>query len=174
MTTVRYRPTLGSSCAQAATAAEARFRIDYPTITARDTRIIALDEAATGIVGRLARLPWRAAHFLTYVAPMSGEGLDGLQVDARLRTADGSVTLLSDELTGADVAVMVATDDSGAQAASAIGLACAMRRIMTVGVVIAPPGVGDQAVSALRPHAAVLVVTSDEDDVPEMLNALRA
>ena len=42
-------PTLLGSCAKAASAAEVRFRVDYPNSKARVSRIIALDEASAAI-----------------------------------------------------------------------------------------------------------------------------
>src|SRR5680860_525638 len=144
MTAVEYyRPTLLSSCALAATAAEARYRIDGPMMSTRASRVIALDEQAAGIVQRVSELPWSpGAHFLTYESPESvaglgdsdldapdldARGVDASGVDATLRAVGGSQSLLSDELAEADVAVMVATADSGAQGASIIGNACFMR-----------------------------------------------
>lgn len=174
MTAVQYRPTLLNSCARAATAAEARFRINYPIATRRASRVVALDQDAAAIVRRVAELPWSGAHFLTYEAPTTVDGLDGVAIDATLRASDGSQALLSDELAGADVAVMVATNDDCAEAAAIIGQACGEHGIMTAGLVVDAGGAIDRAVSALRAHAMVLVVTADEDDVPEMLTALRA
>lgn len=174
MTAVQYRPTLLNSSARAATAAEARYRINAPIVASRESRIVGLDEQAGGIVRRVADLPWSAgAHFLTYGSPKSVAGMEDSPVDATLRTPDGSETLLSDELADADVAVMLATSNDGAQAASIIGRACFMRGITTAGLVVAEGGAADEAVAALRPHAMVLVVTKDEEDVPEMLTALR-
>jgi hypothetical protein len=69
---------------------------------------------------------------------------------------------------------MVATADDGAHAASVIGAACARRGIMTTGLVFGEGRDVAAAVSALRPHARVLLVSRDEDDVPEVLAALRA
>jgi hypothetical protein len=91
-------------------------------------------------------------------------------------------------LVGADVAVMVATSNDGAAAASAIGDACTMRGIMTAGLVLTTDGTDSRdgngqhangrdasaAVTALRPHARVIMVTQDEHDVSEVLTALRA
>lgn len=174
MTAVQYRPTLLNSSARAATAAEARYRINAPIQATRASRIVGLDEQAAGIVRRVAELPWSGgAHFLTYAGPKSVAGMDDSPVDATLRNPDGTEALLSDELADADVAVMVATSDDGAQAAAIIGHACFMGGIMTAGLVVAEGGAADEAVSALRPHAMVLVVTQDEEDVPEMLTALR-
>jgi hypothetical protein len=168
------RPTLLHSCAMAATATEARFRIDAPDPAPQATRVVALDAGAATVVRRAAQQHWRSAHFLTYepgtpVAPGSGG-----QPDLVLRAVDGSQVRLSAELADADVSVMVATDDDGAQAASVIGEACWRLGIMTAGLVFGEGPDVAGAVSALRPHARVLLVSKDEDDVPEVLAALRA
>jgi hypothetical protein len=164
-------PTLLHSCARAATAAEAGFRVDYPNSKTRSSRIVALDDEAASVVARISDQRWRGAHFLTYKE--AAPDAHPLQPDAILRSSDGAETRLSDELEGADVAVMIATGDRHAEAASIVGRACALRGIMTAGLVVGGNGRGD-AVMALRPYAAVLVVAADEDYVPEMLNALRA
>lgn len=157
----------------AATAAEARFRIDYPDATLRASRIIAVDERAAEVVRRLAGQRWGGGHFLVFEAAIPVNGSGGEPADATLRAADGSGVLLSDELDDADVVVMIATAEAQAQAASVIGDACAMRRIMSAGLVISDIGDADDVVSALRPNAMVLVVLKDGDDVPEILSALR-
>lgn len=165
------RPTLLHSCARAATAAEARFRVDYPNSKSRASRIVGLDPEATSILERISDRPWQGAHFLVYRG--SAEPREDVP-DARLETLDGIATRLSDELDGADVAIMVATSDDGAEGASIIGDACFLRRIMTAGLVVGDGTRVDQAVTALRPFASVLVVSTDEDYVPDMLGALRA
>jgi hypothetical protein len=169
---VDSRPTLLHSCARAATAAEARFRVDYPNSTTRASRIVALDDEAASVLGRISGLGWSGAHFLTYKTTTSGG--NGSQPEAILQSSDGSETRLSDELNGADVAVMIATADREAEAAAIIGQACALRGIMTAGLVVGKRNGTQDAVTALRPYAAVLVVAADEDFVPEMLTALRA
>ena len=174
--TAPTRPTLLNGCAQAATAAEARFRIDRP-IGGRSARVIALDEGAAEVVHRVADLPWGGARFLTYAgrtAPASGNGSNTSSADILLRAADGSGTRLSEELTDADVAIMIATAEAGPEAASAIAQACALQGIMTAGLILGDRLEVGAAVSALRPYARVLMVTDDEDDVPAVLTALRA
>jgi hypothetical protein len=168
---VDRRPTLLNSCARAATAAEARFRVDYPNSKTRASRIVALDKEATALVGRIAAEPWNGAHFLSYQETSSG---DPLQPDAILRSVDGAESRLSDELDGADVAVMIATAGRVSEGAAIIGKACAIRGIMTAGLVMGDGKGLDDAVLALRPYASVLVVSPDEDYVPQMLVALRA
>lgn len=143
------RPILRSSCAQAATAAEARFRIDRE-IGGRAALVVALDGGAAEIVGRLLDRPWQGARFFTREAPTDAD------------------------IAGADVAIMIATGDDGAEAASAVARACTLRGIMTAGLIVGDRLEVGAAVSALRPYARVLMVTGDEDDVSEVLTALRA
>jgi hypothetical protein len=173
------RPILQSSCAVATSAAEARFRIDAPIEGRRGTRVVALDDGAATLVRRLARESWNAARFFTLVAqsheaqspPVNG---GGPPADMALHRTDGTATTLADELGEADVAVMVATTNGSAPAAAVIGRACARRGVMTAGLVLGEQHDVADTVTALRPHAQVLLVTRDEQDVAEVLSALRA
>jgi len=166
------RPTLLHSCARAATSAEARYRVDYPNSTERASRIIALDDRAAAILEPVADMPWRGARFLTVEALRNGDGDGGL--DAQMRSFEGGASLLSQELDGADVAVMVATGDEGAGAASVIGRASFRRRIMTAGLVVQGKDEPNDAVNVLRPYASVLVVSPDERYIADVLTAIRA
>lgn len=158
-------PNLPSSCARAATAAEARFRIQRPVAPARAPRIIALDDGAAEIVRRTAKLPWANARFYTC------ESTGGT---VTLRGVGGRPATLADELASADVVVMIATDDDGSDCAYTIGKACWQRSVMTAGLVVSDDDAADRAVAALRPHARVLLPGADESDVVELLTALRA
>ncbi|SCL28672.1 hypothetical protein GA0070624_3738 [Micromonospora rhizosphaerae] len=168
------RPILLNSCARAATAAEARFRINAPIAPSRGACVIALDDGAEAVVRRVAEEQWSSARFFVCKLPALLSASNGDLADVVLLATDGSESRLSDELAGADVAVMVATADDGANAAEAIGDACTLRGIMTAGVVITDGHDAEATVSALRPHARVLMVTRDEHDVAELLSALRA
>ncbi|MDT7616781.1 MAG: hypothetical protein QOF00_4228 [Pseudonocardiales bacterium] len=178
------RPILQSSCAVATSAAEARFRIDAPIEGRRGTRVVALDDGAATLVRRLARESWNAARFFTLVAqsheaqsheaqspPVNG---GGPPADMALHRTDGTAATLAEELGEADVAVMVATTNGSAPAAAVIGRACARRGVMTAGLVLGEQHDVADTVTALRPHAQVLLVTRDEQDVAEVLSALRA
>jgi hypothetical protein len=169
---MQRRPTLLNSCARAATAAEARFRITAAEPAPRASRVIALDEAAASLVRGLAGQHWGGGHFLVYAGELAADGRDGA-ADARLTTPDGSQVLLSEELAGADVAVMIATGQAGPQPAEVIGDACAQRRIASAGLVVTDGGRADAVVAALRPNAMVLVVLPDAGDIPGILSALR-
>lgn len=162
--------TLPSSCARAATAAEARYRIDAP-VESRAARVIALDQRAADVVRSVADERWASARFFVCEnVPVGGGVAAG---DLLLRGIDGSPAVLADELSGAHVVVMIATEDSGADCAYAIGKACWERAIMTAGLVLSDGIEAQDAVAALRPHARVLLPTADRSDVIELLTALR-
>jgi hypothetical protein len=145
-------PTLLHSCAWAATAREAAFRIDKPPAYVRTSRVFGLDPGAAAVVRRIAGLPWHDTEFRTAFDP------------ARL----------DDDLRGADFVMMIATGNDGAAAASAIGHACALRGITTAGIVLGIGYESDAAVTALRPHARVLLVTADQQDIVEILGEVGA
>jgi hypothetical protein len=158
-----------SSCARAATAAESRYRIDAP-VESRRARVIALDEPAAEVLRSVAALEWASARFFLCDAVGTGGVTSD---DFLLRGIDGSPAFLGAELDGTHVVVMVATQDSGAGCAYAIGKACWQRAVMTAGLVLGDGTRTHDAVAALRPHARVLLPTADESDLVELLTALR-
>lgn len=184
------KPTLLSSCARAATAAEARYRISAPEFTCRSCRVIALDRQSAAVVGVVAARPWGGGRFLVFESALpddallrrAGPGGDGMAGPADV-TGPGCTALLSEELDGADTVAMVASArgdeaEASAVAASLIGDAAAARGIMSVGLVIpgqeaAGPPSPDAIVAALRPNAMVLVVLRTATDLAEVLTALR-
>lgn len=169
--TTPVRPTLLNACASAATASEARFRIDRP-IAGGPARIVALDEGAAAVVRRVAEQPWRASRFLIHEPGVAGA--NGAGGEIVLRSTDGSRSRLSEELEDAYLAIMIATSDDAAPAAAAIARACGERGIMTAGLILGERADVGAAVAALRPYAPVLMVTDDERDLSEVLTALRA
>ena len=164
------RPILANSCALAATAAEARFRIDAKPQTPRASSVVALDDGAMALVRELAGQEWNAARFLGLPDGMPA----GEYADLQLRTVDGEAVRLSDELARADFVMMIATEGAGAAAATTIGDACTLRGIMTAGLVVGTNGGSGPALTALRPNARVLLVTGDQRDATELLAAVGA
>ena len=146
--TAAIRPILANSCARAATAAEARFRIDRP-IGGRIAVVAALDEEAAEVVERVAERPWRGARFL--------------------RAGDHP-----GDLEDVDLVLMIATADADADVAARLAGAAAERGIMTAGLILGERIDVAAALTALRPYARNLMVTTDEEDVAEVLTALRA
>jgi len=161
----------------AATAVEARFRIDAKPQTPRNTSVVALDEGAMAVVRELAGQEWNAARFLGCADGADGpDGAAGAgdYADLQLCTVDGEPVRLSEELAEADFVMMIATEGRGAAAAATIGDACTLRGIMTAGLIVGTNGESGAALTALRPNARVLLVTGDEQDATELLAAVGA
>jgi hypothetical protein len=154
-----------SQSAWAASAEEARFRITTTLAPARNARVIALDPVATAVARRVAAAPWAQARFY---ACQDTDGDDPL-----LRELDGPTSPLHTVVSGTDVVVVLASEDSGRAIAAAVGRACTERAVTTAGIVLGDGFEADAAVAALRPHARVLLLFADESDVTELLTALR-
>jgi hypothetical protein len=73
---------------------------------------------------------------------------------------------------------LVSRAGAGARAAAAIGEACAVRKVMTMALIIASEQRSDEELSktlaTLRPYASMLVIANDDVYIEEMLAALRA
>lgn len=142
------------------------------TPSSRRSRVVALDDHATDVVRRLATRHLGNARFLTRRPGAPIADRDG--ADVGLATVNGEPVHLDEELDDADMVVLVASTDAGAAMASAIGEAATRRGIMTSGLVLGDGRSAGAAIQALRPHARVLLRSSDEDDLPDVLAALRA
>ena len=166
-----------SESARMSSAAEARFRINAPNSNPRATKVIALDGPSEHVVKRLAQARWNGATFFTATAfagaPRKGESLAGWLSDLAGRTKS-----LVDEVNSADLVVMIATAGEDASAASLIGEACSLKRVMTTALITGSAGKSDEVLSKtlaqLRPWALMLVIASADDYVADMLTALRA
>ena len=134
-----------SSCARAATAAEARFRIDRPIAPSRAGRVIALDEqAAESVVLR---------------------GIDGGPATLADELASASVVVMvatNDAGASCAYALGKACWERGVQTAG-----------LVLGNGTSEGTAAAAAVAALRPHARVLLPDADELDVVDLLTALR-
>jgi hypothetical protein len=170
---------MDSESARMSSAAEARFRIDYPNSKPRAVKVIALDEASERVIKRVAERTWQRATFFTSLsfdgAARSGEGWS---MQAWLSDLAGRTKALVEEVATADLVVMVSSAGTCAQAAAVIGEACAVRKVMTMALIIGSEERSDEELSktlaTLRPHASMLVIASGEEYIEEMLAALRA
>jgi hypothetical protein len=168
-----------SESARMTTAEEARFRIDYPNSKPRVVKVIALDAPSERVVKRLAEGKWQRATFFTALkfdgAPRSGEGwsMKSWLSDLAGRTKD-----LVDEVSSADLVVMVSSAGTKAKAAAVIAEACGVRKVMTTALIIGSESKSDEELSktlaSLRPYASMLVIATNDDYIEEMLVALRA
>lgn len=157
-------PTLLSSCARAASAEEAAYRIDYPLAYARSTRVVAFDPGAAEVVQAVADRPWGQAQFYT-----------ALDSETDLVTLAGEHRLIEAEVEHSDSVIMVATEGVNAAAVAAVGTACRTRAIMTAGLLLTGDGaLSGETLAAIRPHARILLVPADQDDLLDLLTAIRA
>jgi len=170
---------MDSESARMSSAAEARFRIDYPNSKPRAIKVIALDSASERVIKRAAERTWQQATFLTSIkfdgAPRGGEGWS---MEAWLSDLAGRTKALVEEVASADLVVMVASAGTCAQAAAVIGEACAVRKVMTMALIIGSEQRSNDELSktlaSLRPYAQMLVIASGDEYIEEMLAALRA
>jgi len=173
---------MDSESARMSSAAEARFRIDRPNSQPRAVKVIALDARSERIVKELAQGQWQRASFLTASAfsgapqpPRQGErfSMGGWLNDLAGRTKD-----LVDEVNTADLVVMVASAGESAAAAAIIGEACNVKHVMTTALILGGANTSDETLSKmpaqLRPHVMMLVISSADEYVKDMLTALRA
>ncbi len=170
---------MDSESARMSSAAEAKFRIAKPNSQPRAVKVIALDGKSERIVKELAQSSWQRATFLTATAfsgapqPSGRFSMGGWLADLAGRTKD-----LVNEVDTADLVVMVATAGENAAAAAIIGEACAVKHVMTTALILGSATTPDETLSKmlaqLRPHAMMLVISSADEYIADMLTALRA
>jgi len=167
-----------SESARMSSAAEARFRIDYPNSEPRVIKVVALDEVSERVVKRIAARPWQRANFFTALKFEDTSRGEGWSMKAWLSDLAGRTKALVEEVAAADLVVMVSSAGTSAQAAAVIGEACAARKVMTMALIIGSEQRSDEELSrtlaALRPYASMLVIASGDEYIEEMLAALRA
>ena len=150
-----------SESARMSSAAEARFRIDAPNSKPRSVKVIALDQPSERVVKELAQRQWNDASFFTAsafgAAPRQGESFAGWLSDLAGRTKN-----LIEEVNSADLVVMVASAGENAQAASIIGEACSLKRVMTTALVLGGAGISDD--DAVEDAGAAAAVGADAGD----------
>ena len=168
-----------SESARVTTNAESVFRIDYPNSRPRKSRIIALDDHSLATLKELESHQWNDAHFLRYIERKAvSSSLPMQSFDAVLEDGDGNQRGLVEEIEDADVIVMVITAGTDAAAAETIANASFVRNRLTTGLVLNTGDVSSDSLArtltAMRPFAAMLVVSSGAEYIDAMLTALRA
>lgn len=172
-----------SESARMSSAAEARFRVDYPNSQPRVVKVVALDDASEGVIKRVARGAWQRATFFTSLkfegAPLStATGDERWSMQAWLSDLAGRTKALVEEVASADLVVMVSSAGTDPQTAAVIGEACAARKVMTMALIIGSEQRSNEELSktlaALRPYASMLVIANGDEYIEEMLAALRA
>ena len=166
--------------ARMSTAKEAAYRVQAPNSKPRAIKVIGLDPPSVETVRRVARhREWRNATFFTALsADWDPARPWGTPVHATLTDVDGNRRDLVEEIGSADLIVMISSAGASADAASLIAELCSMKRVMLTGLLLrdeaSPEDELAQSLKSLRPFAPMLVISSGEDYVAEMLSALRA
>jgi hypothetical protein len=169
-------------------------------------KVVALDAASEHVVKRVAERQWQRATFFTSIKfdgaptradepgsgrasgmrsielprwPLAGAaGGEGWSMQAWLGDLAGRTKALVDEVASADLVVMVSSAGTSAQGAAVIGEACAVRKVMTMALIIGSEERSNDDLSktlaTLRPYASMLVIASGDEYIEEMLSALRA
>ncbi len=168
-----------SESARMNSAAEARFRIQESRLYFPTVKVIALDAPSERVVRRVAMESWEHTTFLT-AAVLSDSSPVNIESPLLGWLSDlaGRPRNLTDEVNAADLVVMVATPGGRAHAASIIGEACSLRRVMTTGLVVggtsAPEAALSKTLLQLRPWSLMVVIADPDDYIDNMLVALRA
>ena len=169
-----------SQSARAATATEARYRVNYPNSTARAVKLIALDEKAVPVVERLVEANRRRGALVpTAPVPAAQGGAAGTVTSIKAWLSDFAVRIktMITEIDPADLVVLVATAGEETPLAAVIGDACRARGVPVTALILDSDATTDAALSSslarLRPYTSMLVVARGHDYVEEMLSALR-
>jgi hypothetical protein len=170
-----------SESARMRSAAEARFRVQAPNSTPRAIKVIALDATGEAVVRRLAGGGWNHATFFTAASrgePGGRGDISPVSVHDTLSDLAGHSRSVTHEVDTADLVVFVAGPGGHAQAASLIGQACSLRRVMTTGFIVGVTPGSEHALSKtlaqVRPWSLMVVLADSDDYIDDMMTALRA
>lgn len=145
-----------SESARAASATEARFRIQSPNSRPRTTTVIGLDPESEPMMRRLALEPWSRATFLQAPVPEDE---------------------LNERVAQSDQVIMLATAGGRADAVEAVGRACSNRRVTTTALIVGAEHASDRDLSKtlaqLRPWSLMVVLAGTDDYIADMMTALR-
>jgi hypothetical protein len=91
--------------------------------------------------------------------------------------SDQEIAKLVEEVPTADLVVMVASAGADAHAATVIGEACSLTRVMTTTLVVCAASATEEGLSKtlaqVRPWSLMVVIASDENYVDDILRSFR-
>ena len=160
--------------ARAASAAEARFRVQAPNSRPRATTVIALDAPSEAVLRRLAQDSWHHATFLKapVADPEDAQAADGWMTDLAEQRRR-----VRDQVNASDQVIMLAAAGGGADAAGLIGRACSLDRVTTTALVVGAETSSDRELSKtlaqLRPWSLMVVIANSDEYITDMMTALR-
>jgi hypothetical protein len=166
-----------SESARAASAAEARFRIQAPNSAERATAVIALDQPGEAVLRRLSQDTWHRATFLKAPEADAPDGSNGPPADGWMTDLAERKTRVADQVAASDQVILLAGAGGHAAAAEVIGRACSLRRVTTTALVVGAEGSSDRELSRtlaqLRPWSLMVVIANSDDYIADMMTALR-
>jgi hypothetical protein len=165
-----------SESARMSSAAEARFRVQAPNSRQRAIKVVALDSVSEPVVRRLSEDSWTRATFFRMTPDAEDESLGAS--GAAMTDLSGQPTNIEAEVNAADLVIMIAAPGGHARAASLIGRACSLRRVMTTTLIVGEGAAPDEELSRtlaqVRPWSLMLVIAGGDDYIKDMMTALRA
>jgi len=158
-------------------ASQAQFRIKAPNSLARAIKVIALDRASEKSLLRAAQKKWNGTSFLT-ASSFSGLCSDNRFSNEWLTDLAGRARDLVREIEGSDSVIMVGTAGHDLSCGALIGEVCSLNHVLATGLILGDRNRGGaqltRALAALRQHVIMLVATSDEGYLEDMLAWLKA
>jgi hypothetical protein len=158
-------------------ASQVKFRIKAPNSLARAIKIIALDRASEKSLLQIAQKKWNGASFLSASSFSSLSG-DNRFSNEWLTDLAGRTCDLVREIKNSDSVIMVGTAGHDLSCGALIGEVCSLNHVLTTGLILGDRSRGDaqltRALTALRQHVIMLVATSDEGYLEDMLGWLKA
>jgi hypothetical protein len=156
---------------------ETKFRIKAPNSFARAIKIIALDRTSEKSLLAVAQKKWNGASFLT-ASSFSGLCGDSRFSNEVLTDLAGRTRDLVREIEGSDSVIMVGTAGHDLSRGALIGEVCSLNHVLTTGLILCDRSQDGaqltRALAALRHHVIMLVATSDEGYLEDMLTWLKA
>lgn len=178
------------SCAVATTGLESKYRVQYPNSQPRVSCIFTLDESSaeqlTELFGnqytvnpdvaKSTDIPFQNARLLKLENVIPIDPATTKASDLHLQNFNGDAVQLDVCIEGADVCILIASENKNMGAAEVIAREAFNRKIMTAGLALGLSDAADmsEVINALRPFASVLVVANGTEYITDMLLALRA
>lgn len=144
---------------------DARYRVQAPNASFRNTMVVALDERSAALGETLQGDQWMSAVFV---------GFPALADDAKRDRTAWSQMLKANP---ADSVIMIGTSGEQLALAEEIGQACLGQAMKLAGILVVadvPEQIVNADLARLRPWVHTLAVLTDASSLPGLLHAIRA
>ena len=171
---------MDSKSARMSSAAEAKFRIDAPNSQPRAVKVIALDAAERAHRQGIGAVAMAARHVPDRVGLLRRAAR---RASASRWTAGSTISPAAPRTWSTKSIPPISWSwwrraGENAAAAAIIGEACSVKHVMTTALILGGASSSDETLSKmlaqLRPHVMMLVISSADEYIKDMLTALRA